>query len=93
MQSTTPASSPRAIINCRQCKRVTGTITLSGNAAIDAYKLGGVWTRCPACQMSVMADAVRGSFSSIKKCGAICMNAKRGDCECQCAGENHGVNH
>jgi hypothetical protein len=92
MPSTTPASSPRAIINCRKvCKAVTGTIDLTGEAARSAYVLGGVWTRCPACGISLMADAVRGTYSATKKCGGACLHAKRGDCECSCAGANHGT--
>jgi hypothetical protein len=91
MSNSTPATSPRAIINCRNCKRVTGIITLEGAAARDAYVLGGVHTRCPVCQWSVLADAVRGTYSATKKCGGACLHAKRGDCECQCGGENHGT--
>lgn len=91
--TTAPASSPRAIVNCKFCKKVTGTIELTGEAARDAYVLGGFWTKCPVCNISICAEAVRGSYSAAKKCGALCMNAKRGDCECSCAGENHGVNH
>ena len=84
------ASSPRAIVFCKNCKAVTGKMELSGQAAIDAYKLGGVWTRCSVCGYSVMADAVRGNYNPAKKCNATCVYAKRGICDCSCGGENHG---
>lgn len=90
MSTATQAASPRAILNCRNCKRVTAVIPLEGQAARDAYVLGGYWTKCPICNWSECANAVRGTYSS-KKCGSLCLHAKRGDCECSCAGENHGV--
>ena len=83
--------SPRAIINCRHCKAVTGTIDLTGEAAERAYILGLVRdVRCPRCNAWVDADAVRGSYNPAKRCGGACLHAKRGDCECACAGLNHG---
>ena len=89
--NTTPATSPRAIINRKACKAVTGKLELTGDAARNAYVLGGVWTRCPRCGNSVMADAVRGIYNPAKACKTSCVNAKRGDCECSCGGRDHGI--
>lgn len=85
------STSPRAIINCRACKAVTGKIELDGDAARKAYVLGFVDTHCPTCGIFVRAEAVRGTYLATKKCGGACLHAKRGDCECSCAGKNHGT--
>jgi hypothetical protein len=89
--STAPATSPRAIIFCKACKKVTGKIELTGEAARTAYIMAGVWTRCPACGLSVNAEAVRGTYNAAKPCKTSCVNAKRGDCECSCGGRDHGI--
>lgn len=92
MESTaTLATSPRAIIYCKHCKAVTGKLELTGDAAHRAYVLGGVWTNCPVCNLSIMADAVRGTYNPAKPCKTSCVNAKRGDCECSCGGRDHGI--
>lgn len=33
---------------------------------------------------------VRGTYNAAIKCGARCLSAKCGDCECSCGGANHG---
>jgi hypothetical protein len=30
-------------------------------------------------------------FAAGRRCDVRCVNAKRADCECECAGENHGT--
>jgi hypothetical protein len=93
METATLATSPRLIINCTHCKTVTGRIELdiSSDRAHRAYILGGEWVRCPACNYSMMADAVRGTYNASRKCKTSCVNAKRGDCECSCGGRDHGI--
>lgn len=92
MESTTTlATSPRAIINCKACKAVTGKIELTGDAARKAYVWGFVDTNCPTCGIFVRAEAVRGYYNPAKPCKTSCVNAKRGDCECSCGGRDHGI--
>lgn len=46
-----------------------------------------------ACGRMVYGAPVKGTLNEHKKCGARCYNAKGGDCDCQCAGANHGSGH
>lgn len=49
---------------------------------------------CPVCGSTrVNVNLVKGTYIADKTCGARCMNAVGPDCECSCAGENHGANH
>jgi len=51
-------------------------------------------TGCPNCHSRhVEGNVVKGTYSESYKCDARCMNAKGEDCQCQCAGANHGINH
>lgn len=43
-----------------------------------------------ACGKRRTCEMVSGRYSADHQCGAKCLNARRGDCECQCAGANHG---
>ena len=40
----------------------------------------------------LIAQVVKGKLSD-GKCGARCLNAAGPNCDCQCAGENHGKNY
>lgn len=52
------------------------------------------FTGCPKCHSKfIEGNAVKGTYSDSHKCDSRCMNAKGPDCECQCAGKNHGINH
>jgi len=35
-------------------------------------------------------ETVNGRYNPAIKCGARCLNAKHGDCECSCGGAHHG---
>ena len=48
---------------------------------------------CPQCgSTGAASNEVKGTTTD-KKWGGTCRNAKGGDCECACGGENHGVGH
>lgn len=42
---------------------------------------------------SSKVDVVRGRHSDTRKCDARCTGATGFDCECSCAGQNHGSAH
>lgn len=48
---------------------------------------------CPECgSQDVRVNVVKGVRSDVE-CGDRCRNAKGGDCECSCGGDNHGADH
>lgn len=50
--------------------------------------------RCPDCRCNLpKGGRVEGHYREDVKCGPRCLNAKGGDCDCQCGGKNHGMNH
>jgi len=61
--------------------------------APEAFNIAHGHVPCPACgrKREHRADAIRGTHNPDKTCSARCRNARRGDCECECAGEHHGV--
>lgn len=80
---------------------VTGAFPFAGHvmgsgkcdtAFEDSDRPGAIWLRC-TCGKSCEFKRLRGSLNVEKKCGARCMSATGNDCECQCAGRNHGANH
>jgi len=49
---------------------------------------------CPECGCNLpKGGQVKGHYSESRKCDARCTGAKGQDCECQCNGANHGINH
>jgi hypothetical protein len=76
-----------------------------GNGAVGWQKDSHEFTRVvvpfqaignarPACpdhgDRLVRGARVDGTYNAEKKCNAACRNARRADCECSCAGANHG---
>ena len=52
------------------------------------------FTGCPVCHSKfIEGNVVKGTYSDKKACDSRCMNAKGADCDCSCAGKNHGINH
>ena len=54
------------------------------------------WEPCPSCGRRTPAHlkgtyVVNGTHNPDKICSDRCRNARRGDCECECGGEHHGV--
>jgi hypothetical protein len=48
---------------------------------------------CHQCQRTTPGRIIRGTFSAAHRCDARCIYAKGPDCECACAGANHGAGH
>jgi hypothetical protein len=48
---------------------------------------------CRGCGVRRCLKPVIGKFSNSIKCTAKCQSATGHDCECQCAGKNHGAAH
>ena len=48
---------------------------------------------CRSCKRPTSGNPVRGRFSAAHRCDARCIYAKGPDCECSCAGANHGAGH
>lgn len=51
------------------------------------------WEACPKCGRLIYGNAIEGTYNPNVKCGAKCRNATGPNCECSCAGENHGDNY
>ena len=49
--------------------------------------------QCRSCQRPTSGQPIRGRFSAAHRCDARCIYAKGPDCECSCAGANHGIGH
>lgn len=66
-------------------------------SATDGYNYplycGAAMYACPGCKMLRYARPVLGKFRAEKKCSALCVMAIGHDCECACAGKNHGAGH
>lgn len=54
---------------------------------------GGFLPQCVAHRRTLRWDTVSGRRADDVKCSASCRQARRADCECSCAGENHGAGH
>jgi len=50
---------------------------------------------CAGCgkRSRVWGTVIRGKVNAAKGCTARCMAATSSDCECECGGEQHGINH
>jgi hypothetical protein len=48
---------------------------------------------CPRCKRTTFGTAIRGRYSARVTCNAKCIYATGHDCECSCAGANHGAGH
>lgn len=48
---------------------------------------------CGRCTRLTAGNPVRGRYSAHKTCDARCIYARGADCECSCAGANHGAGH
>ena len=58
----------------------------------------GEWVALMACdgcdkRYRVRPTMLRGKVNTSKGCNARCMAATSSDCECECGGERHGINH
>lgn len=76
------------------CKQVTLTnITWT---TPDGQTLSGEHpppVRCRTCRSQTSGTPVRGRYNPRQTCGAKCIYAKGPDCECSCAGANHGAGY
>lgn len=46
---------------------------------------------CPTCGREIGGRDVKGTYIATKKCDPRCTGATGHNCECQCAGANHGA--
>lgn len=87
---------------CGGCKRRLSALML---ATIDtgrdyyaegetaAHPLVNGTVRIVCCDRERELLPVRGTFNASKKCSARCTGATGHDCDCHCAGRNHGADH
>ena len=58
------------------------------------FSNGSIDPPCPKCgSNNTRSEKIQGKFSPSQPCSARCTSALGADCECQCAGENHGIDH
>ena len=87
---------------CSTCKRHISALKLAtvdtgrgyyAEGDIAAHPLSNGVILVPCCGRDRELRPVRGTFSASKKCSARCKAATGHDCDCQCAGRNHGADH
>jgi hypothetical protein len=83
----TTTASPAVILVC-SAKHTTRIPA----AAVDAHWARHGYSKC-ACGRPARQNWVHGKTNAAVRCDARCTNARRGDCECSCGGENHGSDH
>lgn len=90
-EATIPATALRTIGGWVEYDRCIGTCKACKTtfAVTDTTVWRKIIRPCPTCSTQTALDRVSG-VKSDKKCDARCQNAKRGECECSCGGENHG---
>jgi hypothetical protein len=94
---------------CRTPARVSATLVRVERSGVDMFGepldvhvyaapwgevqlyAGELQARC-LCGSRVSFRALKGTRTG-QKCTASCRNAVSDECECSCAGENHGSNH
>jgi len=91
---------------CRACKTATRGTSYGYSfhyAKDDPKRRGDVYTGptsyvlndfaldCRKCGRAIHANEIRGRYNPNKKCTARCLAATGHDCECSCAGKNHGA--
>lgn len=54
---------------------------------------GSLVMPCFKCGKMKKARQIRGKYNRNKACNAKCLSATGHDCECSCAGRNHGKNY
>lgn len=77
------------------------TTTRTGPYALTTWTADGRSTKgdhpparpCAACQRPTGGEQVKGRFSASRRCDARCIYARGSNCECSCAGANHGAGH
>ena len=70
---------------------VTFTAFTGGPRWVDAMKEAGL--ACAKHPNKVLRfERLRGTFNAEKTCTGRCMGATGPACDCQCGGENHGLN-
>ena len=47
--------------------------------------------RCDTCGCVRRVIRIQGTLNPSRKCTASCKRGKSGDCDCSCAGANHGI--
>lgn len=48
---------------------------------------------CGQCKRLTSGEPIRGKYRARRACDVRCVYAKGPDCECSCAGKNHGAGH
>lgn len=93
----TSESTTRMMSVCPRCK-TPRSVDIEARTASEFFYLtsvqGGKSTphvTCNGCGRGLHRWAqVNGKLNEAVKCNARCTSARRADCECSCAGHNHG---
>lgn len=81
---------------CKDCKTLVRKEYADGEAPLGWYIAHQQLIPCPNCRNSsggpryVAARMVVGRMAEQVSCGARCTNAVGPNCDCSCAGKNHG---
>lgn len=85
----TQTSKPAAVILTCAAKHVQ---RIAAGAELEAHWDAHGYSKC-ACGRPARQAWINGRVNTAKVCDGRCTSAKRGDCECECGGENHGADH
>ncbi len=94
--SMTDTDTARMMARCRRCKAAT-VVEVPAGAQSEFYYLTSIsggghepHVRC-SCGAGLHSwSTVRGVYRSEVRCSRRCWDAVRPDCECSCAGRQHG---
>jgi hypothetical protein len=83
------AATTRLFARCPYCHR---TVTVNVPAGeVNAAMYAGLRCRCGRTTRTIAR--IKASHHAGVRCDARCRNATGPDCECSCAGANHGIAH
>jgi hypothetical protein len=68
-----------------------GHVIYYGGHNEKELRAAGLW--CDTHNTYLKFDQLKGRYSATKECNGVCMGAVGPSCDCQCGGENHGLNH
>lgn len=68
-------------------------VALAQDGQVFEYSNGEVFAKCGGCGKRRTLRQVLGKYAADKPCSAKCQAATGFQCECKCAGKNHGAAH
>jgi hypothetical protein len=77
------ATAPRAMYRCERVRD-------HANGRARHFSGSPGTAPCPECGRVTFGTTIRGTYHKDALCNSLCVAATGPDCECNCAGANHG---